>query len=170
MSRLYSTFGLALLATLLGALSCTGPTVPPTEEPTFTPGEYGGDPLPGTEHITIVEPSPSGDRYALIRRRTPGEPSDPRFQLWIVDRDGSSPRFISVNTHDVAWHPGGNRLVVTVAIGIDFCVYTIDLETMETTRWTGKDNQRLSFPVVSMVGWFRDGNRILVSANQKAYQ
>lgn len=170
MPRLLSTFGLPLLATLLVALSCTGPTEPPTDEPTFEPGEYGGDPLPGTEHITIVEPSPSEDRFALIRRRTPGEPSDPRFQLWIVDRDGSNPRLISVNTHDVDWHPSGTRLVVTVARGIDFFVYTIDLETMETTQWTGKDDQRLSFPVVSMAGWFQDGHRILVFANQKAYQ
>jgi len=154
------------------APACSMFTEPPPEEdePTFAPGEYGGDPLPGTEHITIVEPSPSEDRFALIRRRTPGEPSDPRFQLWIVDRDGSNPRLISVNTHDVDWHPSGTRLAVTVARGIDFFVYTIDLETMETTQWTGKESQRLSFPVVSMVGWFQDGRRLLVSANQKAYQ
>jgi hypothetical protein len=158
--------------TVLVAAACSTPTEPPSEgeEPTFAPGEYGGDPLPSTEHITIVEPSPSGDRFAVIRRRTPGELSDPRFQLWIVDRDGSNPRLISVNTQDVAWHPDGERLVVTVARGIDFFVYTIDLKTMETTQWTGKESQRLSFPVVSMVGWFQDGDRILVSANQKAYQ
>lgn len=170
MPRSVFFFGLALLSTLLIAAACSTPTEPKPEEPTFAPGEYGGDPLSGTEHITIVEPSPSGDRYALIRRRTPGEPSDPRFQLWIVDRDGSDARLISVNTHDVDWHPSGNRLVVTVAVGIDFYVYTIDLGTMESTQWTGKDSQRLSFPVVSMAGWFQDGHRILVFANQKAYQ
>jgi len=168
---LLSLLATAAIAALLMAPACSMLTEPPeTEEPTFAPGEYGGEPLPGTEHITIVEPSPSGDRYALIRKRTPGEPSDPRFQLWIVDQDGSNPRLISVNTHDVNWHPSGTRLVVTVARGIDFFVYTIDLETMETTQWTGKDDQRLSFPVVSMAGWFKDGHRILVFANQKAYQ
>lgn len=163
-----------LASTVVGAVviaaACSTPTEPKKEEPTFAPGEYGGEPLPGTEHITIVEPSPSGDRFALIRRRTPGNPSDPRFQLWIVNRDGTDPRLISVNTQDVAWHPSGNRLVLTVAIGIDFYVYTIDLKTMETTQWTGKDDQLLSFPVVSMAGWFQDGYRLLVFVNQRAYQ
>jgi Tol biopolymer transport system component len=161
-----------VLTALLIAAACSTPTEPPETppEPTFQPGEYGGDPLPSTEHITIVEPSPSGDRFALIRRRTPGKPSNPRFQLWMVDRDGSDPRLIGLNIHDVAWHPSGDRLVVTVAIGIDFYVYTIDLETMETTQWTGKESQRLSFPVVSMAGWFQDGYRLLVFVNQKAYQ
>ncbi|WP_157942191.1 TolB family protein [Salinibacter altiplanensis] len=160
------------LAALLMAAACSTAPQPleKKSEPTFDEGEYGGEPLPGTEQVTIVEPSPSGDRFALIRRRTPGEPSDPRFQLWIVDGDGSNPRLISVNTHDVAWHPSGDRAVVTVATGIDFYVYTIDLETMETTQWTGKESQRLSFPVVSMAGWFRDGHRLLVFANQEAYQ
>lgn len=165
---------LALRSVVVGAVviaaACSTPTEPKEKEPTFEEGAYGGEPLPGTEDITIVEPSPSGDRFALIRRRTPGNPSDPRFQLWIVDRDGSNPRLISVNTHDVDWHPSGNRLVVTVAIGIDFFVYTIDLETMETTQWTGKDTQALSFPVVSMAGWFQDGYRLLVFVNQRAYQ
>lgn len=170
MSRLFSTFGLALLATLLVTLSCTGPTEPPIDEPTFAPGEYGGDPLPGAEHIQELFPSPSGDRIALIRKRTPEEPSDPRNQLWIVDRNGTNPRLIGVNILGTDWHPTENQLAVTVAVGIDFYVYTIDLETMETTQWTGKDDQRLSFPVVSSSGWFEDGHRLLVFAHQKAYQ
>ncbi len=170
MDRLFSTFGLALLATLLVALSCSGPTEPPTEEPTFAPGEYGGDPLEGTEYLSNVKPSPSGDRYTLVRKRTPGEPSDPRNQLWIVDRDGTNPRLIGVNILGADWHPDGDRVSVTVATGIDFYVYTIDLETLVATQWTGKDNQRLSFPVVSNPNWFEEGHRLLVSVAQEAYQ
>lgn len=160
------------IATLLMAPACSMFTEPPPEEdePTFAPGEYGGDPLPGTEHLSNVKPSPSGDRYALVRKRTPGEPSDPRNQLWIFDRDGTNPRLIGVNILGADWHPEGNRVAVTVAIGIDFYVYTIDMETMETTQWTGKDNQRLSFPVVSNPVWFGDGQRLLVSVAQEAYQ
>jgi len=41
---------------------------------------------------------------------------------------------------------------------------------METTQWTGKETQRLSFAVVSHAGWFNDGHRLLVFAHQKAYQ
>jgi len=170
MHRLFSTFGLALLATMVVALSCSGPTEPPTEEPTFAPGEYGGEPLPGTEHLSNVKPSPGGDRFALVRKRTPGKPSDPRNQLWIVDEDGTTPRLIGVNILGADWHPDGNRVAVTVAIGIDFYVYTIDLETMETTQWTGKNDQRLSFPVASSSGWYKDGKRLLTFVAQKAYQ
>ena len=161
MYRSLSTFGLALLATLLMALSCTGPTEPPTDKPAFTPGEYGGEPLPDTEHLSNVKPSPGGDRFALVRKRTPGKPSDPRNQLWIVDEDGTTPRLIGVNILGADWHPDGNRVAVTVAIGIDFYVYTIDLETMETTQWTGKNDQRLSFPVASSSGRYKDGKRLL---------
>lgn len=160
------------LAILLMAPACSMLTEPPPEEdePTFAPGEYGGEPLPGTEHIQELFPSPSGDRIALVRKSTPGEPSDSRNQLWIVDRDGSNPHLIGVNILGADWHPNGKRLAVTVAVGIDFYVYTIDLETMETTQWTGKDDQRLSFPVVSSSGWFEDGRRILAFVHQKAYQ
>ena len=170
MPRLLSTFGLALLATFLVALACTGPTEPPTKEPIFDSGEYGGDPLPNTEHIPELFPSPNGDQVALIRERTPGEPSDPQNQLWIVDRNGENARLIGVNVLGADWHPTEDRLAVTVATGIDFYVYTIDLETMETKQWTGKNHQRLSFPVVSSSGWFEDGHRLLVFAHQKAYQ
>jgi len=170
MSRPLSTFGLALLATFLVALACTGPTEPPTDEPTFEPGEYGGDPLPGTEHLSNVKPSPSGDRFALVRKRTPGKPSDPRNQLWIVDRDGDNPRLISASTGTVDWAPSGRSLAVTVVRGIDVYVYTIDLETGKATQWTGKEAQRLSFPVVSNPVWFEDGHRLLVSVAQEAYQ
>ena len=160
------------LAALLIPAACSTPTEPPETppEPTFQPGEYGGDPLPGTEHLSNIKPSPSGDRFALVRKRTPGISSDPRNQLWVVDQDGTNPRLIGVNILGADWHPNGNRVAVTVAIGIDFHVYTIDLENMKTTQWTGKDNQRLSFPVVSNPNWFQNGNQMLVSVAQKAYQ
>ncbi|WP_263808973.1 TolB family protein [Salinibacter sp.] len=163
-----------LASTVVGAVviaaACSTPTEPKKKEPTFAPGEYGGEPLPGTEHVQELFPSPSGDRIALIRKRTPDESSDPRNQLWIVDRDGTNPRLIGVNILGADWHPTEDRLAVTVAVGIDFYVYTIDLETMETKQWTGKNHQRLSFPVVSSSGWFEDGHRLLVFAHQKAYQ
>ena len=163
-----------LASTVVGAVviaaACSTPTEPKKKEPTFAPGEYGGEPLPGTEHVQELFPSPSGDRIALIRKRTPDESSDPRNQLWIVDRDGTNPRLIGVNVLGADWHPTEDRLAVTVATGIDFYVYTIDLETMETRQWTGKNHQRLSFPVVSSSGWFEDGHRLLVFAHQKAYQ
>jgi len=168
---LFPVLAVTATAILLMTPACSMFTEPPEEdEPTFAPGEYGGDPLPGTEHVQELFPGPSGDRIALIRKRTPGEPSDPRNQLWIVERDGTNPRLIGVNILGADWHPTENRLAVTVAVGIDFYVYTIDLETMETTQWTGKDDQRLSFPVVSSSGWFEDGQRILAFVHQKAYQ
>jgi hypothetical protein len=163
---------LATTALLVGAGGCslTDENVPPPTEPRFAPGEYGGDPLPGTEALYNLAPSPSGDRIALIRERTPGVPSDPRNQLWITRHDGSSPRLIGVNTGTVDWAPDGEKLSVTVVSGINVYAYTIDLETLETTQWTGRDDQRLSFPVVSNPTWFQDSRRLLVSVAQEAYQ
>ena len=156
---------------LLAACSLGGGDPPPSEELTFAPGEYGGDPLPGTEHLFNVRPSPSGDRIALIRERTPGVPSDPRNQLWVTRRDGSNPRLISVNTTGVDWSPDGKRLAVTVFYGgVSFYVYTIDLETLETMQWTGKEDQYFDRPVVSNPVWFQDGKRMLVSVIAKGYQ
>jgi len=143
---------------------------PPPEELLFAPGEYGGDPLPSAEVLFNLVPSPSGDRIALIRERTPGKPADPRRQLWIVDREGADPRLIGVNVGTVNWHPTGDTLAVTVAVGIDSYIYTIDLETLEATQWSGRDDQFFSKPTAGLPIWFRDGERLLASVDQKAYQ
>lgn len=160
----------AVVGTVVLAAACSTPTEPRTKEPTFAPGEYGGEPLPETEHLSNVKPSPSGDRYALVRKRTPGEPSDPRNQVWVVGRDGSNPRLVSVNTGTVDWAPDSKSLAVTVVRGINVYAYTIDLRTGEATQWTGKEYQRLSLPVVNNPIWFEDGRRLLVSVAQEAYQ
>ena len=154
------------------ALACSTPTeLPPEEdEPIFAPGEYGGYSLSGTEDLYNLMPSPSGDQIALIREDTPGKPSDPRNQLWIVDRDGTNPRLVSVNTATVDWSPSGKALAVTVFLGGDVFAYTIDLETLETTQWTGKENQRLSLSVANDPEWFPSGHRLLVTVSQRAYQ
>jgi hypothetical protein len=80
-----------------GIFSCTTAIEDPPEEGEngeqetyFQPGEYGGEPLPDTEHLLWISPSPDGERIALIRRRTPGE-LDPFNQLWIMDKDGADP-------------------------------------------------------------------------------
>jgi len=168
-----------VLTALLLAAACSTAPEPPKEkptkeeppEPTFKEGTYGGNPLPGTEHIPRLRPSPTGELIALIRERTPDESTDPRNQLWIVDRDGSDPRLVSVNTVGVDWHPSGDRLAVTVDFGRgNFTVHTIDLQTLEATQWTGKESQRISFEVAASSGWFPDGHRILAHVNQRAYQ
>lgn len=122
-----------VLTALLLAAACSTAPEPPEEkppneeppEPTFKEGTYGGPPLSGTESLANLRPSPSGDRIALIRERTPGESTDPRNQLWIVGRDGSDPRLISVNTVSVHWHPNGDRVVVSVGRGDSFIIRSI---------------------------------------------
>ncbi len=164
-------------ATITGiflVLGCSliSPDDPPPEEPLFAPGEYGGEPLSGTEALYNLRPSPDGERIALIRERTPGDPSDPRRQLWIVDRDGSDPELIAVNVNSVDWSPDGERLAVTVFYGggVSFYVYTIDLETMKATQWTGREDQFFDRPVVGNPNWFQDGTRLLVSVIAKGYK
>jgi hypothetical protein len=165
-------FAATVIATLLLGPACSMFTEPPSEgqEPTFAPGEYGGDPLPGTEHLYNVMPSPSGDRYALIRARTPGKPADPRNQLWIVAQDGSNPDLVGVNVGTVDWSPNGDTLAVTVAVGIDSFIYTIDLTTGDKTRWSGNESYFFSKPTAGLPVWFESGKKLLVSVSQEAYQ
>jgi hypothetical protein len=162
-----------VLAILAMAAACSSPTEPPPPEepdPLFEQGDYGGPALPGTEELFNLMPSPDGEQIALIRARTPSVSTDPRNQLWIVDRDGSNPRLISVNTGTADWSPDGNDLAVTVGLGGDVYAYTIDLETLEATQWTGREDQRLSLSVANDPEWFSDGHRLLVTVSQKAYQ
>ena len=140
------------------------------DAPRFAPGEYGGDALVGTENLSNLVPSPGGERIALVRKRTPGVPSDPRYQLWIVERDGSNARLISVNTGTVDWSPDGKRLAVTVIRGIESYIYTIDLATNEVKQWTGHENDVISKPTATNPVWFQDGERLLISVSAKAYQ
>ena len=173
MPRLFLSSLATLLAILGMAAACSTPTEPPPLEepdPLFEQGDYGGPALPGTEELFNLMPSPDGERIALIRARTPGVSTDPRNQLWIVDRDGSNPRLISVNTGTANWSPDGNDLAVTVGLGGDVYAYTIDLETLEATQWTGREDQRLSLPVANNPKWFSDGHRLLITVSQKAYQ
>jgi len=77
---------------------------------------------------------------------------------------------ISVNTLGAHWHPTGDTLAVTVSVGIDSYIYTIDLATLDATQWSGRDDQFFSKPTAGLPIWFRDGRRLLVSVSQKAYQ
>ncbi len=169
------TFAPALAACLVSALLLTSAcdafrqkdTAP---EPYFKPGEYGGDPLPGTEHLYNVRLSPDGQKVAFIRSFTPGAPMDPRDQLWITNRDGSDPQIIGVNVGTIDWSPDGEKLAVTVWYGIDAYVYTINLKMLTATQWTGRDTDFFNHPTVSNPIWFQDGERLLVSVMAKDYQ
>ena len=57
---------LLLLLMFTGAISsCEQPVDPPDEkEPYFQPGEYGGDPLEGTEHLYNMQLSPYSQPHA----------------------------------------------------------------------------------------------------------
>ncbi|MEM1043920.1 MAG: hypothetical protein AAGI91_14995 [Bacteroidota bacterium] len=140
------------------------------EEPLFQPGEYGGTALPGTEHLYQLTPSPDGTRIALVRRQTPGEEFSPRDQLWIVNADGSDPRFIGVNVGGIDWSPDGERLALTIWVGTSSYVYTLDLATLEAVRWSGTDDNFFTRHTTSAGSWFADGRRLLVSVWGQAYR
>ncbi len=160
--------GLSVVLALSGC-SLTGGE-DPTPEPFFKPGEYGGDPLPGTEDLFNLRLSPDGRRVALIRRQTPDEPFDPRYQLWIVDRDGTNPELIAVNVCMIDWSPDSKTLALSVCRGTGTYVYTLDLETREAIQWSGREDQFFSKHTVAPPFWYRDGKRLLVSVWGKDYQ
>ena len=157
-----ATYLLVFLLPLL-LIGCSLFVEPEPPEPYFQWGDYGGDPLRGSESLFNLRLSPDGRHIAFVRTYTPGHPEEPRYQLWIAERDGSNPRLIAVNVLTVDWSPDGSRLAVTVVSGIDMFLYTINLATDEVTRWTGLPDQRLSGGTAGNPQWFRDGKRLLVS-------
>jgi len=147
------------------------PPEPPSPEPYFKEGEYGGQELPGTEHFTQIKHSPDGQRIALIRKYTPNQ-SEPLYQLWVTDADGSNPELISYNVLNVDWHPSGNKLAFTFNPHTTpyLYVFTLDLNNQELKLWNSKQNQFFDKYTSATTGWFEDGERLLIGVNGKAYQ
>lgn len=151
--------------------ACSPPGVEP-EEPCFKPGEYGGNPLPGTESLNNVRLSPDGSRVALVREMTAGDPFSPRKQLWVLDADGTNPELVALGVVTVDWSPDSKQLAVTgrgSGLSIDSYIYTIDLDTRTVRRWTGLADQKISMGTASTPIWFQDGHRLLVSVYTTAY-
>ncbi len=161
----------------IGVNSCTtGIEDPPEDDPDeketyFQPGEYGGEPLPGTEHLLWISPSPDGEKIALIRRRTPGK-ADPFNQLWIMDKDGSNLELITYNIQSVDWHPSENKLAISYnphATAYSY-LFTLILEKRNLELWNSKETHFFDKYTSASNGWFSDGERILMTVNGKAYQ
>ncbi|MEX2484468.1 MAG: hypothetical protein WED10_07910 [Brumimicrobium sp.] len=160
-----------------GLISCTTAIEdPPDKEPEeketyFKPGEYGGEPLPGSEHLLWISPSPDGEKIAVIRRQTP-EKLDPFNQLWIMDRNGSNAELITYNIQTVDWHPTENKLALSYNPNTTAYSYlfTLNLKTDELKLWNSKEEQFFEKYTSASNGWFSDGKNILMTVNGKAYQ
>lgn len=168
-----------ILGFLLAFAACdTHPLTPPEEPGRWGPGDYGGPALAGMEDLYNLTLSPDGTRIALTRKRTPGQeegtsddpPMDPVDQLWIVNADGTNPQFIAGNVLIAQWAPDNQRLLIGMTVGIASYVFTLDLNTMEATQWSGSSNNYLSYATASPGGWFKDGKRILIFVWGQAYQ
>jgi Tol biopolymer transport system component len=154
----------------------TGIEDPPVDDPEeketyFQPGEYGGEPLPGSERLFWISPSPDGEKIALIRERTPGE-LDPLYQLWIMDRNGDNPKLITYNTRGVDWHPFENNISFTFNPHSTPYLYafTLNLDSFEIELLNSKEDQFFNKYTSSARGWFNDGERLLYGVHGKAYQ
>ncbi|MFA5670736.1 MAG: hypothetical protein WC967_15985 [Balneolaceae bacterium] len=147
------------------------PPQPPSPEPYFKKGEYGGQELPGTEHLTWISPSPDGEKMAVVRKYTPGQ-SDPLYQLWIMDADGTNAELVTYNTGSMYWHPNGGKIVFNFNPHTTpyLYVFTYDLETKNIELWNSKKDQFFDKYTSASAGWFDDGERILIGVNGKAYQ
>jgi hypothetical protein len=143
----------------------------PDPETYFKKGEYGGQELPGTEHLTLISPSPSGDKIALIRERTPND-NDPLYQLWILDADGTDASLITYNTGAIHWHPNGNKLAFTFNPHTTpyTYVFTLNLDTKELKLWNSKEEFFFDKYTSASAGWFEEGHHLLIGVNGKAYQ
>lgn len=161
-----------LLLLLIGSCNNNPATPkPPVQQPYFKPGEYGGNAMSGTEWITSAYPSPDGKKIALVRYCTPGRlGSDPRYQLWIVNNDGSDPELIATGSGGASWSPDGSKIAFIYTILPDTYIFIVDLNTMKVTQLDGKSSQYFDKTTVSNPHWFKDGNRLLLSVWGKAYQ
>jgi Tol biopolymer transport system component len=168
----FSTILTAILLITGLAGGCEQPTEPPEpEEPYFKPGQYGGDPLEDTEHLYNLQLSPDGSKIALIRSRTPGGVFEPRDQLWIVNADGTEPELIGYNIGTVDWSIDGKKMAVTYIPGAPYTYsFTISLDSMKATQWTGSEDMFLSKRSASNPRWFNDNQRLLISVWAKAYK
>lgn len=168
----------AVLVTLLIATGlfggCEQPSQPPLpeEELYFQPGEYGGDPLEGTEHLYNLQLSPDGTKMALIRSHTPEDPFAPHDQLWVVNADGTEPELIGYNIGTVDWSPDGRILTITFVIGFhDTYIITFNLQKRENIRiWSGIEDVFLYEQTASNPRWFNTNDQLLVSVWGKAYK
>jgi len=169
---------LAFLVILMAAsISCTTSIEdPPTDDPDeketyFQPGEYGGEPLPGTEHLLWISPSPDGEKIAVIRRQTPGK-LDQFNQLWILDRDGNNAELITYNIQTVHWHPFENKLAISFNPHSTpyYYLISLNLDTRELKLWNSKNEQFFDKYTSASNGWFNDGENILMTVNGRAYQ
>lgn len=165
------TFYFSLLFLLALFQSCGTEADPPPPEPYFKPGEYGGQELPGTEHLTWISPSPDGERLAVVRKYTPGE-NDPLYQLWIMDTDGANAQLITYNSGAVYWHPTENKVVFTYNPHTTpfTYIFTFNLSNEELKLWNSKEIHYFDMAVESATGWFKHGERLLIGVNGKAYQ
>ena len=176
MSKIIHTV-IILLFFSMGLNSCsTGIEDPPVDDPDeketyFQPGEYGGEPLPGTEHLLWISPSPDGEKVALIRRRTPGE-LDPLNQLWIMNKDGKNPQMIAYNVGSVFWHPEKDMIAFNFNPHATayFYVFTHNIYYDDLNLWNSKEELYFNKYTSSTSGFIEDGNGLLISVNGKAYQ
>ncbi|MDX1636582.1 MAG: hypothetical protein R3281_01350 [Balneolaceae bacterium] len=165
----------ALLVVLISlSVGCETSTEPPSEEkeePYFKPGEYGGDPLEGTEHLYNLQGSPDGTKMVLTRAYTPGKPFAPRDQIWVLNNDGTNPKLIGYNFGGADWSPDGNKLAITFFPGAPYTyVFTVNLDSMKARQWTGFQNSFFSKRTASNPMWFPDNERMLISVWGKAYK
>jgi len=162
---------------MTAAISCTTSIEdPPVDDPDeketyFQPGEYGGEPLPGTEHLLWISPSPDGEKIAVIRRQTPGK-LDQFNQLWILDRDGNNAELITYNIQSVDWHPTKNELALSYnpnATAYSY-LFTLNLKSNNLKLWNSKKDLFFDTYTSASNGWFNDGENILMTVTGQAYQ
>jgi len=162
---------------MTAAISCTTsiedpPANDPDEKETyFQPGEYGGESLPGTEHLLWISHSPDGEKIALIRERTPGE-LDPLYQLWVIDQERDDVYMLTYNIQTFDWHPDSDKLSFTFnPHGSPYSyVFTYSFDTQGLNLWNSKDEFFFDKYVEVSRGWFNDGEHLLIDVGGKAYQ
>ncbi|MDG5766803.1 hypothetical protein QA596_04930 [Balneolales bacterium ANBcel1] len=141
------------------------------EDP-FEPGEYGWGSAPeGVESLFNIGQSNDGQHYYVVRHRPADEPFAPYHQLWIVDKNGENPRYITSQIYNADWSMDNRELAVGLSLGISSYIVTLNLEENSYKQWTGQPDHPI-FNKQSEVfpKWFANDEKILFTVNTISYQ
>jgi len=118
--------------------------------------------LTTTQGVLDYDPafSPDGTKIAFTRayQSVPGDFSSRRYELWIMNADGSNQQYIGIDGYAPEWSPDGTKLIYASNKTARFQIYTCNINGTNETRITNS-NTNDTYPAFSP-----DGTKIVFNS------